>query len=146
MVAIVIMAIVVAAAMPSYRKYILRTNRSVARNFLVDIAAKEEAYAAQNAPTHGYSNNFYDLIGKGSSSTKTVYLDNAGTISTSTGTGYVYSVAITTAVTPPLFTITATVMNKQASDASCQTISLDQLGVKSQSPTSSGGNSDCWNR
>lgn len=46
MVAIAVIAILAAAAMPAYTSYVLRGNRGAAQQFLLDVAQREQQYFA----------------------------------------------------------------------------------------------------
>jgi type IV pilus assembly protein PilE len=48
MVAVTIIGVLLAIAVPGYREYIVRANRSAAQSVLLEIASREEQYAASN--------------------------------------------------------------------------------------------------
>lgn len=126
MVVVAIIAILAAIALPSYRRYVVRTNRTEATTALSDLAAREERYY--------YSKNFYtddltDLNGTSAMNTK----------------NYSFSLLASAATAAPAtYDITATPTGKQASDdPDCQTISLNQAGQWSSTGTST-DNPACW--
>lgn len=127
-VVVLIIAILSAVAIPSYRRYVVRSHRTDAQRALTEVAARQERYL--------YSNNAYatSLPAIGSSS------DMAGSY---------YTVAIDPASATSAgttFTVVATAVGSQKQDDKlCQTISLDQAGRQ----TSTGSTSNdpaCWGR
>ncbi|MCX7514767.1 type IV pilin protein [Frateuria sp. STR12] len=126
MIVLVIMAILASIAIPSYRKYGVRSHRVDAQRALTDLAARQERFL--------YSNNAYasDLASLGGSSSQA---------------GAYYSVGIdpaNTSSTTFKLVATATGTQKRDDDA-CQTLSLDQAGRQGSTGTAA-NDPACWGR
>jgi len=111
MVACAIIAILAAIAIPSYAYYLRQSRRSDAEATLMDIAQREQQYLLDQR----------------------VYATNTTTLSTTipVDVSSYYTVTINApAVTPPVFTVTATPIagSVQGSD---YTLTLDNTGVRS---------------
>ncbi|MBB1605925.1 MULTISPECIES: type IV pilin protein [unclassified Pseudomonas] len=115
MIVVVIISILAAIAYPSYRQYVLRTNRAEGLALLNDAAAREERYFAQN-------NTYADTA------------DKLG-YETSNSTNGLYQLSIED-VSASGYTLTTTPQGAQAED-SCGNLTLNAAGVK-------GPNADCW--
>jgi type IV pilus assembly protein PilE len=136
-IAMVIVSILAAIAIPSYSTYILKSHRTEAKTALLDIASLEERYFSTN---NTYTQTPSDLG----------YSGAAGT-AFNVGSGY-YTVLVsktdatapTTAIpggTPATYTMTATAINNQVNDTSCQTFTLNSTGNQGASP---GTSATCW--
>jgi type IV pilus assembly protein PilE len=137
MIVVVIATILVSIALPMYLGQIRESRRTEARNYLVELAAREERYfATQNAYTSTASNLGYTSWG-------------------SVGSGY-YSIsaptipdpnAPTTGTPPPSYSITATAVSGQGQDkdTSCRSFTIESNGTRS-SQDASGNNTSatCW--
>ena len=125
MVVLAIVAILSSLAVGSYRRYVLRANRTDATSALLRIQVGEEKYFLQNnsytanataAPPTGLGvasptpNGFYNLAVAG-----------APAIATS-------------------FKATATATGTQTQDTSCQTLTIDDQGLRNSAPSTT----DCW--
>jgi type IV pilus assembly protein PilE len=135
MVTIVIGAILVTIAVPSYTSQVRKSRRTDAKTALLDLATREERYSSLN---NAYTNVSASL-GYGT----------AG-FPQSVGSGYyTISVAPPTAAAAGVaaaFTATATAVGTQTKDTQCQIFSIDSTGK--QHATDSGGNdatTTCWN-
>ena len=125
MIVVMIAGILISISVPAYRSFVLKSHRTDARSSLIDIAARQERFMAQN--------NTYtaDLI------------SNAGLNlgSTTSKEGY-YSLSVTAGATNSISTsyrITATAIGpQQTKDSRCLTMSYDSNGDKS------GTSADCW--
>jgi len=141
MVTLVIAAIVLSIAVPSYQQQIRKSRRTDARNAVLDLAAREERYLS--------TANVYSVTPSD--------LGYTGAWPITVGSGY-YQVSVgnvnapNPAAVPPTvatFTVTATAIGTQLNDTTCRTFSVDQTGQ--QSSTTSGGAlsvgtaSTCWN-
>lgn len=153
MIAVVIVGILAAIALPSYRSYVLRSNRALVRAMLVDIAAKMEVEALR---TGSYPGNFDFYL----TDTAGSLLNEGGFFITSRGVivgdsvdeGYeraIYEIELDTP-TPSApgaavrsFTLTASAVHGQRDDVDCRMFSLSSAGLRSPQPTSS---EDCWGR
>lgn len=121
---LLIVAILMAVAIPSYRKYVVRSNRVDAQRTLVDIAAREEQVF--------YGKNAY---------TKDLNLMNGATNMAGTN----YNIDIATA-SSTAFVARATAIGQQAaSDKQCQTLTLSNTGVQGSTGTTA-NDTACWGR
>lgn len=126
MITVAIVAILAAIAIPSYYRYILRSNRSAAESVMQEIASAQERYMvdsrqfASSVSTLGYA--VPDTV---SANYKVVTVPTSSSVS---------------AGTPPSYTVTATPQGNQVSDTDCGTLTLNGDGSKS----ASGGASNCW--
>jgi type IV pilus assembly protein PilE len=133
---IVIVAILSSIAVGSYRRYMLRSNRTDATGLLLRIQVAEEKYYLQN-------NSYTDLLG----SDGLGLLSTATTKSMTSPNGY-YSVSIAadtaTSATNTLansFIATATPQNGQTQDTTCTSLTINDQGVHGSSPSAA---STCW--
>lgn len=121
MITVVIVAILMTVALPSYRQHVIRSNRAAVEAFMLEVANRQERYLLDR---RSYASSLSDLalsVGPEISPNYTVSVSN-------TGTGLAY-------------TITATPIGAQLTgDTDCGVLALDQLGVKS----ASGGGDRCW--
>ncbi|MGH8294044.1 MAG: type IV pilin protein [Steroidobacteraceae bacterium] len=133
-IAIVVVAILAAIAIPSYRHAIEKSRRTDARTAVLDLAAREQRY-------YGTQNSF-----------TTVFADlgyaPAGQMPTSVtvGSGY-YTVALGPAIAtdPPTFTVTATATGAQLDDTGCRTFTVDNTGLQKAYDSSGNDNTTtCW--
>jgi type IV pilus assembly protein PilE len=144
MIALVIVGVLVAIALPSYRSYTLRAQRNNAKAFLAQVLAKEESWFndrkayATNLSSLGYSAN-------------TIYLDTNGAVGATSSSG-AFSVLICTAADTPatgckapttaLVSAVATAINRQTSDT-CSSLILSSDGTKSANGSLA---ADCWTK
>ena len=123
MVTVAIVAILAAIAYPSYTNYIVRSNRSAAQGYMLELSNLEQRYlldARSYAPNLAALN--YPPPSNVSSNYSFTAVPKAGT-------------------TPPGFTITATPIGSQlARDTACGTLTIDEAGVKGTSTGAAG----CW--
>jgi type IV pilus assembly protein PilE len=132
MITCVILAIIVAIALPSYNAQTQKSRRTDARNALLDIAGREERFLS-------VSNSYSQLpsdVGYG----------GAGWPQNVTPNSY-YSVTVVApaGANPPTFTVTATPINVQAGDTACATFSVDQTGQQLAFTAAAVNNSTiCW--
>jgi type IV pilus assembly protein PilE len=130
MVTVVIVAILAAIAIPSYNVQIRKSRRTDAKAALLDLAGREERYFSTNNGTYtnvaanlGYTTAFPVTIGS---------------------SYYQISTPVVAAGTPTTlasFSITATPINSQASDAGCATFTINSAGTQSATGTDS---ANCW--
>lgn len=122
MITVVIVAILMAIALPSYRQHVVRSSRAAVEAFMLEVANKQERYLLDKRTYAGSLTALGMSAGSGISSNYTV------TVSSSSNAGLTY-------------TITATpIGSQQASDTECGVLTLNQLGAK----TAAGGGSRCW--
>lgn len=125
MIAVAILGIISAVAVPSYNQYILRSHRATAQAVLLENAqALERYYTANNA----YPGTTASVTG---SLTSTVSPKGA------TGRAIKYNIKVTDA-TASGYTLQAAPANGQTQDITCGILTLSNTGA--QTPTTSG----CW--
>ena len=132
MIVIVVVTILASVAIPSYRSYLIRAQRSDAKTALLNVRAAQEKFYLQN--------NFYtDRV----TALTTADPPGLGLLDTSENGFYTVSVDLDED-SDQGYTITATVRNDrgQKSDTKCQTLTLDDAGVKGSS--GGGGTEYCW--
>lgn len=134
MIAVVVVAILVAIAYPSYVSYVQKGNRPVAKTALLELASRQESYYALN---NAYASQMTSLG----------YSQANMPIPSSTQNYYTLTVSSATTGNPPGYTLQATPVtgSVQATDA-CQTYQLDSLGNKSNLNASGASLtvSGCW--
>lgn len=126
MIVLLIVAILAAVAVPSYRKYVVRSHRMDAQRALTELAARQERYL--------YSNNTYaDSVSA---------LGGSGSMA-----GSYYSVAFDPAsASSTTYKVVATALGSQHDDdKQCQTLSLDEAG-RQESTGSTANDPACWGR
>ncbi len=132
MITVVVLAIIVGIAVPSYQQQVRKSRRADARNAILDLAGREERFLSIS---NSYSQTPADM---GYAATFPLIVNN----------GY-YRLTVTVpdpnqAVTPS-YIITATSFGPQVGDADCGTFTVNQLGQ--QAATTSGGapnTATCW--
>lgn len=126
MIVVAIIAILAAIAIPSYRRYVVRANRTEASKALADLAARQERFYYTN---NGFTGTLADLNGTTTMATR----------------HYAFSmVASAASVAPATYTVTATPTGTQASDdVECKTISLDNIGRWSSTGATT-NDPKCW--
>jgi type IV pilus assembly protein PilE len=129
MVTVAIVAILATIATTSYTRQIQKSRRTDARSALLDLAGREEKLFST---TNAYSATLSDL----------------GYSSATVGSGY-FTVAVASpdpaqaAATFPTYAITATAVGTQLGDTQCQTLSVNQTGLQSSTPTTTPAGT-CW--
>jgi type IV pilus assembly protein PilE len=132
MTVIVILGILTAIAVPSYRSYLRRANRVDATSALLRVAAAQEKFYLQNntyADTDTMAKAPPDGLGIGS-----------------TEQGY-YTLAIISDDLTTEFLVTATAVDDgpQATDAACNSFTIDQAGTrKAKSKADAESTAACW--
>lgn len=126
MITVAIVAILASLAYPSYTQYIVRSNRSSAVSFAMNLSSRQEQY---NLDARSYTNQL-SLLG-------------AATIPAEVASNYSITVDVDNTATPPTYTVTATPTGNQlVQDTQCGTLKVDQTGLKTISGTSAV--SKCW--
>ena len=126
MITVAIVGILSAVAYPAYTQYIVRSNRSSAVSFVMNLAGKQEQY---NLDSRQYTNQL-SLLG-------------AATVPTEVANNYSVTVTVDNAVAPPVYNVTAMPTGNQlVRDTQCGTLSIDQTGNKTITGTSTV--SRCW--
>lgn len=150
MIAVAIIAILAAIALPSYRQYVMRTNRTVAKVALQTLAAQQESYATDHK---GYATSFERLGYSGSGTTG--YVTTDGSISRSSANA-LYSLQLHNDSTGTLATcaslggtpatnsyrISATPVVART-DTVCSTLCISSSGARGASSSST---ETCWRR
>lgn len=131
MIALAVLALLVSIALPSYRSFMMQSNRTAAKTALQDLASREESYFAIN-------NNYASQLATLGYASGTVYVPGSG--------NNLYALSIASA-TNSTFVLNAAPQGSQAQD-SCQTYQLDNLGNQSNIANGSSGTplnvSGCW--
>jgi type IV pilus assembly protein PilE len=119
MIAVAIIGILAAIALPSYNSYLRKGARADAQSHMMDLAQREGQYLLDNR-AYAASVSALNMTTPSSVSSK-------------------YTVSINApSATPPAFTITATPIGDQVSEA-CGTLTLSNTGAKTAS-----GSGSCW--
>jgi type IV pilus assembly protein PilE len=127
-IAIVIVAILAAIAIPAYSSYVLQSHRTDAKTALLDMASLEERYFSVN---NAYSTAATDL--------------GYAAYPTTVGGGY-YQVQAPTVVgatttAAATYTLSAVAVGTQLNDTQCQTFTLTSTGVQTAAPDIT---NSCW--
>jgi type IV pilus assembly protein PilE len=136
LIAMVIVSILAAIAIPSYSSYIMKSRRTEAKSALLGMAALEERFYSTN---NSYSGNASDL--GYAAGTTPPFLVGSGyyNITTLTAVAAVAPASSTSVGTPATYTITATPTGSQANDSACSSFTINSGGVQ----TSTCGGT-CW--
>lgn len=150
LIVVVIVSILATLAIPSYRNYVMRTNRTVAKAALQELVTRQESYAVDHKR---YAADFARLGIAGSGAADVAYVGSDGAISRNaagalyqfalTGTGGTVSDCTSSgAVTAVAFTLTASRVS-DATDTVCGNLCISSGGVRG---ASLGTATDCWKR
>ncbi|QDE40425.1 prepilin-type N-terminal cleavage/methylation domain-containing protein [Luteibacter pinisoli] len=124
MVVAAIIAILMAIAIPSYRRYVVRANRTDAQRALMDLSARQERAF--------YSNSKY------------VDLATLGANSSVAGANYTMSVVASSSSSA--YTLTAAAIGTQkTSDKQCQTLTVTNTGAQGSTGTTA-NDPACWSK
>jgi type IV pilus assembly protein PilE len=125
MIVVAIIIILATIAIPSYRRYVVRSHRTEAQRALLDLAAREERYFYTN---NKYAGSLSDLA------------------SASTVDGNNYSLSIDPAVAASTdYSLTATAIGQQQrDDQDCQTLSLNRAGSRTATGAAPNASATCW--
>jgi len=144
-IAVAIVAVLATIALPSYREYVMRTNRTVAKVALQDLLTRQESYAVN----HKAFATSFDRLGLSGS---TAYVSSDGNISSSS-TGALYQLSITgtnntstcgAGGTPGIGLIRIDAVRIAAgTDTRCGTLCITSSGDRG---SSLGTVADCWRR
>lgn len=136
MIAIAIVGILAGIALPAYTQFVQKGNRVMAKNAVLDLAAREENYYALN---NAFTANLTSLG-----------LAQAASVSVPGNGQNFYTLSVTSLSngSPPSYVIRAVPVTggAQATDV-CQTFQLDSLGSKSNVDAAGralASGSDCW--
>jgi type IV pilus assembly protein PilE len=135
MVTMLVAAILIGVAIPSYSSYVRKSRRTEAKTAVLDVASLEERFYS--------TNNAYTIV-----STNVGYAAFPATV----GSGY-YTLTVTsvnplpTATLPADYTVTATytALGNQTADTQCATFQATSTGVQSSfSSTNVDTTATCW--
>lgn len=138
MITVAVIGILAAVAFPSYTQYIVRANRSAAQSFMFSVNNKQEQFMLDARRYAGGATALANL-----SMTVPVEVSSRYTVTVSctmpTAVGNCTALA-----GAPTYLITGTPIGSQlAQDTKCATLTLSNLGVKTESGTA-GSAADCW--
>ena len=113
LVAVVIIGILAAIAIPNYQNYVVKGNRAAAQSYMMDLANREKQYLLD---ARVYTANPTADLG----------------VTPPADVSKHYTVAVTVGTAPPSFTITATPIagSPQANDGPVSTLTLGSDGTK----------------
>lgn len=124
MIVVVIVAVLAAVGLPSYQDYVLKSNRAVAKTKLLELAARQEQYFADNKV---YTNNLV-LLGVAANP---MSVDSKGAWVAVGNSTARYLLSATIANGGMSFTLTADTAGEQAKDdARCATLTLTETGLR----------------
>jgi type IV pilus assembly protein PilE len=116
MIVVVIVGVLMAIALPSYRDYTLRSHRADAHAALLDMAARQERFVAQN-------NQYTGEVAAGNGL-------NLGTTTSPEGYYTLSAAACPTGNIQICYLLTATAIGSQTADTECLNITYDSTGTK----------------
>jgi type IV pilus assembly protein PilE len=135
-IAMVVIAILAAIAIPNYQDYILRSRRADAQAFLLEVAARQQHFLVDR---RAYSTSITAAANAGGlAMTVPARVGDYYTIDFNDG---VNPSTVNNAATPPTFTVFAVPRGPQTGDR-CGTLGLTQAGVRSATGAATG----CWER
>jgi len=118
MIAIAIIGILAAVALPAYSDYVIRAKRVEATGLLLELSSFMERFFTENGQYHQDRD-----VAPVAVALPFIQSPKDGGIAA-------YNIAFSTAATATVFTITATPVGKQVSDTDCDAVSIDQTGTK----------------
>ena len=118
MIAVAIVGILAAVAIPSYQNYVVKGNRAAAQAFMMDVASREKQYLLD---ARTYANSLVTL----GVTTPTDVSKHYGIVITCTDGVSDAKGCTVIANTPPSFTITATPTSSQQTDDGWLTLTSD---------------------
>ena len=119
MIVVVVLAILAAVAIPSYREYIIRGNRSAAQQFMLNIANREEQYMLD-------ARTYTATIGAGGLNL-TIPADTTTRYTFAVAPSFQLDAACADVAATVGYVITATAIGPQVSDGD---LKIDNLGAK----------------
>ncbi len=128
LITVVVLAILTAIAVPSYREFVIRSHRSDATVALTEIANLQEKF---------YSNNLRYA------GTLTQSPGGAGVYYPAQSANGMYNLSVVGVSAADGYTLQAQATGSQLEDDRCQTLTLNGLGQKGSSP---GSVDTCWRR
>jgi len=129
----VIIAVLASIAVPTYRSYVLRSNRTTATSTLLRVQQAQEKFFLSN---NAYSTKLTDKSADGGLGIPNV-----------TDNGAFYDVSLGPPSTATSYTVYAKARGdtRQTDDTRCAQFSIDQNGLrKAQSSTAADTTAECW--
>ena len=124
MITVAIVAILAAVAYPSYTNYVIRSNRSAAQSYMLELSSLQQRHLLD---ARSYTDD----------------VDKLKSVPPEVSANYTVTIPLKTGAALPGFTITATPKGNQlARDTACGTLKIDETGAKT--PPTSGGGASCW--
>jgi type IV pilus assembly protein PilE len=136
MIVLVIAGILFYVALPAYQNSIIKSNRSVGRGMIMDVASRQEQYFINNkAYTDDLTKLGYDA--------DPFYINDQADRSATSGNQAIYKIDLNLLSTLA-YSVTATPVpgSRQAKDNRCQAFTLSSAGAKTNSGP--GAVSECW--
>lgn len=133
MITVAIIGILASIALPSYRSYVVKANRSAAQSFMFNVANKLEQSMLN-------SRSYFSVPNGSTAEWTAVNL----TVPSELSGKYTVKVVPDNTATPPSYLISAVPAGAQAtSDTKCATLTLNQAGTKAQTGTAT-SSTECW--
>ena len=120
MIVVAIVGILAAIAVPAYQSHVLKSHRADAQTVLLDLAARQERFIAQNINSYATSISAANGLNLGRTTSREGYYN------------------LTVAADATSYLLTATAVGGQMKDTDCLTITISSTGVKS------GTTGECW--
>ncbi len=130
MVALVIVAILAAIAIPSYQDYVTKSRRTAAKTTLMDMVSKQENYFSD-------FKQYADKISKLGYPADIIYLDSNANVSSSQNSESTYKITMVQSDTFD-FAFIAQAVQMQAKDSECLSYKVDHQGARTAT------NASCW--
>ena len=138
----VMIAVLATVAIPTYRTYLLRSNRTLGQGVLYDLVSRQELQFLRNGK---YASELPVLMGSDNSNAQHFFLSRNGHIAkTLDGSGTsIYKIELLEASTTS-YLLSATAVGDQANDKDCEVLTLASSGQKNATASRSGNASNCW--
>jgi type IV pilus assembly protein PilE len=128
-IAVAIIGILAAIALPSYKQYILKSRRAEAKTALLDLAARQERYSSVN--------NTY-----ASTPANLGYAGTGWPVDVQSSNQAYYQLRVTQTASPPAYSASAVPIGGQTQDL-CATYTINNLGVQRNEGNTT-ATADCW--
>jgi type IV pilus assembly protein PilE len=130
LVVVAIMGLLVAIALPSYRRSVLKSHRADAQISLSSLATQQEKFYFR---TNNYADDFSDIVNDVSASIVTIDSDEA-----------YYTITLDAPADLRSWSMTAVPQGDQADDLACAEITLTSLGAKTAKDAEGNASGECW--
>lgn len=128
MIVVAVIGIIAGVAFPSYQQYVMRTQRSIAQQTMMEIASRQtqylldaRMYTAVMSDPGGADKGLFPTTGPEGWTCTAAQCTNGR---------YNISVTVNNAAAPPTFMITASSIGRQAGDINGANLTLNDLGQK----------------